>query len=226
METYTVIKSGLLSTLRACILILAMCPGHGCAHKKVRSSSFKEQLKMISATLGNLDAEGYCTLLSEKQKIGVKKEDVQKSMESNKKEFKNLAAMLAGPEKVVLEAKVSYGGNDILALVMEGEQWKIQEGIVSTGRTPTPGDACVELLKKFLALRAAIQQAAVLDEAYRSGLVGSLDKAIEELTNMNTQSIVIADDRAFIVLPSGRRIEFMLEGDQWKVTRIFPMPIQ
>ena len=212
--------------LLACIMLIMLQAGYGCAHKKVRSASFKEQLKAISATIGNLDAEGYYKLLSEKQKIGIKKEDIQKSMESNKEEFKKLSSMLAAPEKVGLEAKVAYGGNEILALVMEGEQWKIQEGIISSGKTPTPGDACVELLKKFLALRAALLQASVLDESYRANMIGSLDKAIEELTNVNVNNIVTADDRAFIVLPSGRRIEFMLEGDQWKVTRIFPMPIQ
>ncbi len=223
METYTMHKRNLFLTG---ILLAAMLACFGCAHAKVRSSSFKEQLRAMSATIGNLDAEGYYKLLSEKQRIGITKQDIQKSMEANREEFKKLSSMLAGPEKVALEAKVVYGGSEILALIMEGEQWKIQEGIVSFGKTPTPGDACVELLKKFLALRAALLQASVLDESYRANLIGSLDKAIEELTNINIRNMVIADDRAFIVLPSGRRIEFMLEGDQWKVTKIFPMPIQ
>lgn len=228
MEAYNR-KTTLTVVLLLLLLLLAIAvlgPGSGCASKQVHFTSLKEVLKNISDTVESSNHEEFYELLTEKQKIGIKKEDVKQSMESNKEEFKELFSLLEEPAAVKLKATVAYSDSEKLVFVMEGEEWKIDEGLYILAKAASPEEACRELLKRLLILRELMQKESVFSAAYIKIQVDSLDSMIEELSTLNAKNIVISDDHAFLILPPGRRIEFIFEEGQWKITRIFPLPFK
>ena len=43
-----------------------------------------------------------------------------------------------------------------------------------------------------------------------------------EIDQVKPEDLVLAEDRCYLNLPSGRKIELVREGDSWKVYSIFP----
>ncbi|MFH1437371.1 MAG: hypothetical protein ABIJ56_16825 [Pseudomonadota bacterium] len=207
----------------ACMLSLLLMPT-ACASKKVQVSTLKQALGNMSETIEKKDHDAFYDLLSEEQKIGLDGEKIKSSMESNGDEFKHLASLLQTPKKIRLQAALSSSEKEFITFILEDGTWKLEEGVFDLGTANTPAEALKELMGKLKLLRAALSQDALISSTYKESLVGSFDKLIEELAGLNPRTVVINNDRAFVVLPSGKRIEFVMEEGRWKVSRIIPFP--
>lgn len=208
----------------AAILLSLLLIAAACASKKVQMSTMKQALGEMSETIDKKDHGAFYNLLSKQQKIGLDEEQIKSSMESNSDEFKNLASLLKAPAKIRLQASLSGSEDEIITFVLEDDTWKIEEGVFDLRTANTPAEALKELMGKLKLLRAALSQDAVISTTYKESLVGSFDKLIHEIAGLNVRTIVINNDRAFVVLPSGKRVEFVMEGGQWKISRIIPFP--
>lgn len=204
----------------------------GCGHRKPHHVSLKESLHAASIAIHKKDPGGFHGHLTEKQKIGVKVEDIKSEMDSNPAEFGDLASMLESPQDVRLEVTVTFAENQKVVFVFDYDQkgksspWKITRDFLDSTKASSPADACAVLLKKLVALREAMQKDEVLADSYKTLQIEGLDALIEELSVLNPRDIVSTEDHGYIVLPTGRRIEFVLEDGEWKISRIIPSPLK
>ncbi len=208
----------------AAVLLSLLLISAACASNKFQVSTLKQALGEMSETIDKKDHDAFYSMLSEEQKIGLDEEKIKSSMETNSDEFKHLSSLLKAPQKTRLRASLSGSDEEIITFILEDDTWKIEEGVFDPGSAATPAEALKELMGKLKVLRAAFSQDAVISSTYKESLVGSFDKLIEELAGLNPRTIVINNDRAFVVLPTGKRIEFVMEDGRWKISRIIPFP--
>ena len=217
---------------RLCILLLVPALLAGCGHRKLHHVSLKESLRASSTAIHKKDSAGFYDHLTEKQKIGVKQEDIESGMDSNPAEFSELASMLDSPKEIRLEATVAVSDGQKIVFVFDYDHkgksspWKIDQGFLDSTKATTPADACAALLKQLMAFREALQQEEVLADSYKTLQIEGLDALIEELSVLNPRDIVSTEDHGYIVLPTGRRIEFVFEEGEWKISRIIPSPLK
>jgi len=219
-------------TGRLWLLLLFPAILAGCGHHKPHHVSLKESLHAASTAIQKKDSKGFHGRLAEKQKIGNNEEDIKSAMDSNPAEFAGLASMLESPQDIKLEVTVTFAENQKIVFVFDYNQkgkdspWKISRDFLDSTKASTPADACAALLKKLVALRKAMQKDEVLADSYKPLQIEGLDSLIEELNVLNPRDIVSTDDHGYIVLPTGRRIEFVFEEGEWKISRIIPSPLK
>jgi hypothetical protein len=225
-------KAPPIATWCLCALLLVPALLAGCVHRKPYHVSLKESLRAASTTIHKKDPAGFLGHLTEKQKIGVKEDDIKSGMDSNPSEFAHLASMIDSPQEIRMEVTVALADDQKVVFVFDfdqkgkGSPWSIDRGFLDSAKAATPADAVAVLMKKLVALREVMQQEGVLAESYKTLQIEGLDALIEELSVLNPRDIVSMDDHAYIVLPTGRRIEFVFEEGEWKVSRIIPSPLK
>ncbi len=223
MKKYSILQKAVF--LPVSLVLMALLSIMGCVHRAAPTKSLKKNVAALSIALKEQDAGKLFALLSPVQKVGMKKEDIVKAMDNNRREVANLAAKIGTAKNIRIEAEVFSPAGRILTLVHEDGKWKIKEGLLPlSANLTTPADACEQLRKSLQLLRSAIEKTTVFDESYRTSLVSSIDRIIDELTTINHRVIVITDDRAAVILPSARRIELVFRDGRWKIVGIMPLP--
>jgi hypothetical protein len=213
-------------TLQALCAILALTQVSGCGRKQAGVLSVKDELRAIGKTIDAKNPKAFFEDLSEKQKVGHPEPDIKKVMEENPGELKDLSSKLKDPKSVRIEAYVSYWGHEDIVLVAEEDVWAIDEGILDLGKNANPADALGDLMEKLILLRGVVQASPILSQAYRKDQLDTLDAFIDELNGIKPGDIVIVEDHGFVIFPSGRRVELVLEDGEWKITRVFPLPFK
>jgi hypothetical protein len=213
-------------TLPVLCAFLALSHVPGCGRKQAGVLSVKDELRTIGKTVDARNPQAFFQALSEKQKVGHPEQDIKKVMEENAGELKDLSSKLKDPKGIRIEAYVSYWGHEDIVLVAEEDDWTIDEGILDLGKNADPADALSDLMEKVILLREVVQASPILSQAYRKDQLDTLDAFIDELNGIKPGDIVIVEDHGFVIFPSGRRVELVLEDGEWKITRVFPLPFK
>jgi len=204
------------------LLIFILCAIICCCsqQKKIRYGNFEKNLRNVSEILIKSDWERYHAALSKNQKDTNPVEDIRKSMEKFKKEYEELGHLINKPSSINIEAHIHYKGGKTIKMILEEKHWKIKNS--QSTFAPNPIAVCRELAKTLQELKYQITKMDSLELNLVEETANSIQTLIEELNNLKTENIYIDMDFAFTVLPSGRRIEFKLTENQWKITKITP----
>ena len=193
----------------------------GCAARQP-TDTLDEALEEASLAMQEKDAARLHALLDEKLKVGVSEESLAKDLERNETEYEELATLLTHPVKVQFLAHVQTGKGEKLELVLEGEAWKLATPIKTQESAGDPVQALKRLADKLRTLRTHLLESGLLAEQHEKGFLSLLEKLAAEIDQVKPEDLVLAEDRCYLNLPSGRKIELVREGESWKVYSIFP----
>jgi hypothetical protein len=208
--------------MRASLLALAATIAvSGCAARQP-TDTLDEALEETSRAMQQKDAALLYSLLDEKLKVGVNEESLAKDLDRNEAEYGELAALLASPAKVQFLAQVKTDQGEKLDLVLEGESWKLATPIRTQESATDPVQALKRLADKLRSLRTHLMESGLLAEQHEKGFLALLEKLASEIDQIKPEDLVLAEDRCYLNLPSGRKIELVREEDGWKVYSIFP----
>jgi hypothetical protein len=208
--------------MRTSLLALAATiAASGCAARQP-TDTLDEALEEASRAMQHKDAALLYSLLDEKLKVGVNEESLSRDLDRNEAEYEELAALLASPAKVQFLAQVKTKQGEKLDLVLEGETWKLDTPIRTQESTTDPVQALKRLADKLRSLRTHLLESGLLAEQHEKGFLALLDKLASEIDQIKPEDLVLAEDRCYLNLPSGRKIELVREEDGWKVYSIFP----
>jgi len=209
------------------VLVMCMALSAGCAHEKASDlSAVRKELGAIADSLTGTGRQSYFDRLSQKQKIALSDEGVKALIQKNGSETAKVAALLKDPGEITLEAVVTAPSGESLKLICEKDGWKVEEGVFLEGRAETPLQACKTLLVKLNLLREALQEETYFSLSLKNNFTDGLDLFLSELGSLADRDFTLDGNHGYAVLPSGRRIEVVTEGGQWKVSKIIPLPFK
>jgi len=202
-----------------CVLAASACA----AQKNAEKAALVKELGAIAGALSPGGAKALAKKLSRKQAIGLDPGELQALMEKNPAELAAAAAMLGAPSAVTIEATLTTIAGQSVTLVTEGEGWKLEKAPGLEGPAKTPLEACVLLARKLKLLREKIGKEGLLSATLSHGVKGALDTLTSELEDVEERNFTTEGEKSFVMLPSGKRVELVLEGGAWKIARIFPL---
>ncbi len=202
------------------VLVVALA-GSGCAARQP-TDTLDAALEEASRAMQEKDAALLYSLLDEKLKVGVSEESLSKDLERNEAEYRQLASLLSNPSKVQFLAQVQTAKGEKLDLVLEAQTWKLATPLKTQESSSDPVQALKRLADKLRALRTHLVESGLLAEQHEKGFLALLEKLASEIDQIKPEDLVLAEDRCYLNLPSGRKIELVREGDSWKVYSIFP----
>jgi len=201
--------------------LVAALAALGCASRQP-TDTLAEALDEASRAMQEKDAALLFSMLDEKLKVGMSEESLSKDLDRNEAEYKELASLISSPAKVQFLAHVQTKKGKKLDLVLEGETWKLATPIKTQQSATDPVQALKRLADKLRSLRTHLLESGLLAEQHEKGFLALLEKLASEIDQIKPEDLVLAEDRCYLNLSSGRKIELVREGDSWKVYSIFP----
>jgi len=172
------------------------------------------------------DAARVRTLLDEESRARVTDDEVRQLLTDNRAELEAQARDFdqAPANNVQARARVTLDSGEVVALVLEGERWVIDSGVLDALSLRTPLDA-VRALRQSLQRRSWAGLERVLARLPRAQIEADFDSVVEDTAD-ELDLVVDAQgsNRAVVRTTSGRRIELVREGRDWRVLSIGPEP--
>lgn len=193
----------------------------GCAARQPRDT-LDEALEQAAGAMTQKDAPALYGMLDEKLRVGMNEESLSNDLDRNESEYAELASLIASPTKIEFRALVEVKGGGKLDFVLEGESWKLATPVMTDKSATDPIQALSKLADKLEALRKHMSESGLLAQQHEKGFLQMLEKMAAEIRQIRPEDLVLAEDRCYVNLPSGRKIELVREGEVWKVSSIFP----
>jgi hypothetical protein len=206
-----------LSIPLAALVVLAA----GCAAKQP-TDTFQPTLDEAARSMKDKDAAALHAMLGEKLTVGTSIESLSMELENNAKEYGSLAEMVAEPTSVIFEAKVTLEGGQTLDLVEEQGVWKLATPVIKPTNPTDPVAVLAMFAEHLLDLAKAMKKSDVLAGHHDEGFLSMLETLAAELVSVRTQDLVLSEDRCYVDLPSGTKVELVRENEGWKVYSVFP----
>jgi hypothetical protein len=195
-----------------------------CAARQPRDT-LDDALGAASRAMVGGDAPTLIAMLDERLVVGMTPESLAGDMMRDAAEFAELGAMLSRPEKVDFKATIETGGGQKLELVLEDDGWKLATPVKAASTAKDPIQALALLADELDSLRGELAESGLLAKTHEKGFLAMLETLASEVRQVRPEDLVLAEDRCYCNLPSGRKIELVREDDTWKVFSIFP-PIE
>ena len=200
-------------------LALTACAGH---HP---TDTLTAAVLRASEAMRSGDAESLHAMLDERLIVGTSVESLATSMKDDAAEFASLADGLDKPSSITVEATISLEAGQEMEFVLEDGAWKLQTPIVESHAAKDPLAALAILVETLRDVRADLIASGSLASQHEAGFLSLLEAMADQLSSVKAEELILSEDRCYITLGTGQKIELVREGDSWKVSSIFP-PLQ
>lgn len=116
-------------------------------------------------------------------------------------------------------ARVFLGDGGTIALVREGESWRVDRGVLGRPSLARPEDA-VLALHDALARSRVLAVTALMARAPRAELESELERWIDGTADPDALEISVEGESATVVTPTGEQIELARESGEWRVVEL------
>ncbi len=209
-----------MTTVRI-ILLLCACMEARCAAAQP-TDDFTPVLDRMATAMQDRDGATLHAMLDDKLTVGMTPDSLTADLERDHAEFAALADQIAHTSKVTFEATVKLADGKTLDLVKEGETWKLATTVVKITVPTDPVSVLAAFGLELGNMAAALKEAKVLAKQHQEGLLATISTLASEIAAVEAKDLVIAEDRCYVDLPSGHKIELVREPDGWKVSSVFP----
>ncbi len=212
-------KHGAILAPFLCIAAASACATH---HP---TDTVGEAVKQAADSMRSGDAETLHGMLGERLVIGMSVDSLAATMKDDAKELAALAKDMENPASITMEATVETGSGKTLEFVLEGETWKLLTHVVEPEVATDPLSALALLAKGLLEIREDLMASGVLAAQHETGILHALETIAGEISSVKSEALILNDDRCYVTLATGQKIELVREGESWKVMSMFP-PLQ
>jgi hypothetical protein len=193
----------------------------GCASQQP-TDTFETTLDAAARAMAEGRAEALYAMLGEKQKVGMSVASLAADLERNHAEFAELAEDIAHPVDVRFEAVIALDGHEDLLLVEQDGVWKLDMELFEEDVPTDPVHVLGVFSDELASLAQDLAESAVLAERHEDGILATLRTLAAEIAAVRAEDLVLSEDRCYVDLPSGHKVELVKEEEVWKVFSVFP----
>ncbi len=186
--------------------------GTGCAPAAVTGPGPARTVTVLAAALRGADVAAIAGA------TGRSEADVAASEATNGRELSALGETLARAP-VERAARVTSADGTVVALVLDGDAWRVDRGVLGRPCLDRPADAVVALHDALARsrLQAALR---LLARGPRAELEAELARWIDGTADPDALEVSVQGEAATVRTPTGEQLELVRESGQWRVVEI------
>lgn len=168
------------------------------------------------------DAAGTYALLHPRLRAQISAEAFARDFRDNRTELLELARLLRERDlRVEAGAEVLLPNDEVVALRLEGDAYRLAGGVLDAQARATPRDA-VMAFRRALQRRDLSALLRVLSRTRRARWTAALDQGLTATSDVLALEIEQSGDAAVAITPDGTRIRLLREAGTWQVADVLP----